>query len=154
MVKYGIGKDIETGDFMLLEWSTMRVLVRGLTAEKADRLKQYLEGGPEFPQSQGEPQPHAFDFEQVYASYPRKLGKQTGISWLKKNVRSEASYQELLLAAVNYKNYCQSEGLEERFIKHFSSWVRTYRDWVKVDGKTWPKGQAAPVAALMEDYEF
>lgn len=71
-----------------------------------------------------------FDFEIVWALYPRKMGKKSGIIWLKRHVRSQSRYDLVLEAVKNYAEYCRDRGTEEQFILHFSTWVKKFEDWI------------------------
>lgn len=77
-----------------------------------------------------------FDFETVYYLYPRKIGKKIGIERCKRFIKTEEQYSDLLKALDNYRRYCTEESLEPRFIKHFSSWMNSYEDWISDDAGT------------------
>lgn len=78
----------------------------------------------------------SFDFEAVYKSYPRKQGKTPGMAWLKSNIKTEKDYVALAAAAKNYATYTSNAATEEKFIKHFSTWVRQWRDWTTENVKS------------------
>lgn len=127
------------GEFALVDFSTMRVLMRGLTRERADSIKRFLEddramNGDEKP---SHPEIPRFDFESIYKKYPRKIGKTLGFRWLRQHVRSQEKFDALERAVAFYALYCAQNSIEEQFIKHFSTWVKSYEDWDK-----------APVAAI------
>lgn len=75
-----------------------------------------------------------FDFESVYEKYPRKLGKAKGIQALVKQIQSETDFASLQRAVENYAT--AMIGTEEKFIKHFSSFIGTeksgypWREWI------------------------
>lgn len=71
----------------------------------------------------------SFDFEAVYKAYPRKQGKSRGLTWLKTHIKTEKNYGLLLGAVKNYAAYCGAEIKDEQYIKHFSTWVKEWRDW-------------------------
>lgn len=77
-----------------------------------------------------------FDFESIYKKYPRKLGKAEGIARLKKMILSQEDYNNLSLAVDNYAKNCIEKGTEERFIRHFSTFVGTidkpaWHEWLE-----------------------
>jgi len=71
-----------------------------------------------------------FDFEKIYARFPRKVGKQRGINALKRSIKNAEDYSSLDKALDHYIAYCKANATEHRFIKHFSSWVSEWRDWL------------------------
>lgn len=71
----------------------------------------------------------AFKFDEVYMLYPRKIGKQRAYEFLEKNIKTKEEYELLKEAVINYSGYCKREGVEERFIKHFSTFAHEWRDW-------------------------
>lgn len=72
----------------------------------------------------------SFDFEIVYQRYPKKVGKQRGLSIAKKQIRSLADFESLQLAIENYKKYLEEQKTEPQFIKHFSTFMGSWRDWL------------------------
>lgn len=70
-----------------------------------------------------------FNFEEIYRLYPRKLGKASGLRWLKNNVKSKSRYDRLVEAVNNYSHHCKELGTEDTFIQHFSTWVKRFEDW-------------------------
>ena len=79
-----------------------------------------------------------FDFETIYKGYPRKIGKKRGIKWLKNHIKSEKKYANLAKALQNYTNHVESESIEEKYIMHFSTWVKRYEDWVDIQEERQP----------------
>lgn len=75
-----------------------------------------------------------FDFEAIYASYPRKLGKSKGMKLCAKQIKTKEDYEQLQVAVKNYAARCVAQQTEERFIKHFSSFMSDdyWRDLVHV----------------------
>lgn len=144
-MKYSMAKVCsDAGEFLLVELKTMRVLFRELTKDKAERLLAFLEDGRELVM----PEKLTFDFESVYKKYPRKEGKSAGIAWLKRHVKTERAFGELHEAVERYQRHCQSERLERQFTPHFSTWVKSYRDWVTEMGSQTPKTVADPIDGI------
>ena len=77
-----------------------------------------------------------FDLENLYQSYPRKIGKQVGLKNLAKIIKSDKDYQEFKLAINNYSSLVSKE--DKKYIKHFSSFVGTlsgdqpWRDFIEI----------------------
>lgn len=71
-----------------------------------------------------------FDFEILYEKYPRKLGKQKGIDKCKAQIKCEQDYLELSTAIDRYLNYLRAQGTEAKYIKHFDTFMTTWRDWL------------------------
>jgi hypothetical protein len=79
-----------------------------------------------------------FDFEALYKTYPRKLGKAEGLGRLKGMIKTEQDYQDFQSAVANYNAHLRKNKTEPQFIKHFSSFVgtsykQTWRDWLDKD---------------------
>jgi len=70
-----------------------------------------------------------FDFASLYNKYPRKEGKSRGLKICKIQIKSEAEYDDLSLAIDNYVEYC-SKLKDSQYIKHFSTFMNEWRDWV------------------------
>ena len=71
-----------------------------------------------------------FDFESLYEKYPRKVGKAAGLRKAKVQIKTLEAYEELRTAIARYTNYCIAQKTEPRFIKHFSSFMSDWRDWL------------------------
>lgn len=72
----------------------------------------------------------SFDLDLLYAKYPRKVGKEKGLAKLKAQIRTQADYEAVGIALNHYVQYCQANQSEQRFIKHFATWVSEWRDWL------------------------
>jgi len=68
--------------------------------------------------------------DQLYATYPRKVGKTRGMVQLKKLITSQILYDQVSTALKRYREWCIKEGKEARYIMHFSTWVSTWREWL------------------------
>lgn len=71
-----------------------------------------------------------FDFDLVYLNYPRKIGKSKGVEKLKKLIKTKTDYDLLLLSVKNYSEI--SRDVEPKFIKHFSTFVSEWRDYIEI----------------------
>lgn len=83
-----------------------------------------------------------FDFESLYAKYPRKIGKTEGIARLKSMIKTDDDFKLISQAIDNYLNHIRRTGTDPQFIKHFTTFIGTlakqsWRDWLDDDaGKT------------------
>lgn len=71
-----------------------------------------------------------FDLERLYGLFPRKVGKKSGMAKLKAIVRDQDSFDRMKLAIENYCKYCAHHKTETRYIKHFSTFVNSWEDWI------------------------
>lgn len=71
-----------------------------------------------------------FDFETPYQKYPRKLGKKKGIEKIKREIKTEQRYNLFCQAVNNYALYVEHEAVESKYIKHFSTFVGCWEDWI------------------------
>lgn len=76
-----------------------------------------------------------FDFEILYQKYPLKLGKSKGIERCEREIKTEEDYRNLSVAIDRYRSHIKAQGIEEKFIKHFSTFMSTWRDWLSVQLK-------------------
>lgn len=70
------------------------------------------------------------DFERIYAKYPRKIGKQRGMKICKAQIKTPGELESLSLAVDRYVRHLTLTGTESRFIKHFSTFMNEWRDWL------------------------
>ncbi len=70
---------------------------------------------------------------EIYQLYPRKRGKTPGIKRLVKEIKSEKDLSDLRSAVENYNKRCALDGTGQQYIKHFSSFVAEWRDWIEAD---------------------
>lgn len=87
------------------------------------------------PDSLREPR-RQFDFESLYKKYPRKEGKQRGVAICKSQIHSPEDYAALSHAIDRYVAHVRAQGTEARFIKHFSTFMAHWRDWLEHDTGT------------------
>jgi hypothetical protein len=81
-----------------------------------------------------------FDFEVIYALYPRKLGRKKGLQRCRSVVTTQAKYDSLLVAVKHYAAFVA--GTEDRFIKHFDSFMSCWEDWVEPKSPPGSAGRA------------
>lgn len=70
------------------------------------------------------------DIEAVYSRYPRKEGKSDGMKRLKTQIKTPEDLKKFSFAVEQYRAKCERDRTEPRYIKHFSSFVSEWRDWV------------------------
>lgn len=85
-----------------------------------------------------------FDFESVYQSYPRKMGKGKGLARCKAQVKTPEDFDALNAAVRNYTEEMRRSQTEQKYIKHFSSFMGEWRDWINFNSK--PSGGLAIVS--------
>lgn len=68
-----------------------------------------------------------FDLDAVYRAHPSRKGKAKGLDRLAVLIKTEAQFDAVLAAAKAYADECRTNGTEERFIAHFSTWVNQRR---------------------------
>lgn len=77
----------------------------------------------------------AFDFESAYILYPLKKGKSNGFKTLAKTIKTENDLELLKQAIGNYKKETEINKTESKWIKHFSTFVNEWRDWIDFEPK-------------------
>lgn len=79
------------------------------------------------------PEKLKFDFEKLYAKYPRKMGKTNGIKKCKRLIKTQTDFELLEKAIDNYNREIVCAQTETRFIKHFSTFLSSWKDYLEVD---------------------
>ena len=69
-------------------------------------------------------------FDAFWAMYPRKIGKTRARIVFEKELKKGTDPQKLLLALNRYRLYCTEEALEARYIKHASTFMHEWEDWL------------------------
>jgi|GEM_PF-6272893 len=68
----------------------------------------------------------SFDFESVYALYPRKEGRKKGLARCRSSVKTRSKYDALLLAVKNYA----ATVTDVAYAKHFDTFMNCWEDYV------------------------
>lgn len=89
-----------------------------------------------------------FDFESIYARYPRKEGKKRGMDALKKTILTPEDYQRFSDAVDKYCAICRRDRREDRYIKHWSTFVTSWEDYA--DQGTSPPPPSSPNADQLQ----
>lgn len=87
---------------------------------------------PEKEEGQGD-QRVKLDFESLYLRYPRKLGKKKGIAACKVQIKTQIDFDNLKKAIAKYSAHCDKNRTEDKFIKHFSTFMNSWEDWLEDD---------------------
>lgn len=87
----------------------------------------------------------AFDLESAYEMYPRKVGKTKGLKKLAKEIRSQEDFDCLLVAI---RHYSGSREVRDGYVRHFSTFVNDWRDWVDPESGTTVSGVEHSVRPL------
>lgn len=72
-------------------------------------------------------------FLDFWSKYPRKMGKTVAEKRFKSQIKNHADYQLLIDAVNRYKQYILNNQTQREFIKHGSTWMGEWRDWLEVD---------------------
>lgn len=118
------------------------ILEQGLTEDQAHAMALCLNERRAQEEKLKKETTAQFDFESVYALYPRKLGKASGIKWCATHIKSEAAFNRFRLAVKNYADYVLAHRIDEQYIKHFDSFCRKHQDWIGAE-ETKPQGTTA-----------
>lgn len=89
-----------------------------------------------------------FNFDKLYQKYPRKEGKQKGFAICLGKIKNQKDYDRLSQAIDNYAAQVKNE--DKKFIKHFSSFMNCWEDYVLVEKpkqtkELWVGGKDGPV---------
>lgn len=108
-------RNIESGEFLVIDQKD--VLLTGIdTMEKAlFHLKLLAK--------------EEFDFELLYAAYPRKRGKTPGLKWLKVHCKSKTKFDLLMKCIENYSTQLRVEGTADEFVLHFGTFLKRHEDF-------------------------
>lgn len=90
-----------------------------------------IEKDKEKEKSEKNEKPSLADLETLYQSYPLKKGKSEGLSRLTKEIKTWDQYSDLGRAIDAYKADLARNKTEAKFIKHFSTFVSSWRDWLE-----------------------
>ena len=91
------------------------------------------------------------DFDSLYQKYPLKKGKQRGIQICQKQITSPELYAALSGAIDRYSDDVIRTATEARFIKHFSTFMASWRDWLDSDVGTSTLPLASDPFAFLKD---
>lgn len=71
-----------------------------------------------------------FDFDALYKKYPRKEGKSRGMAACKTQIKTQSDFDLLSKAIDRYSEFVKTKLSDAKYIKHFSTFMTTWRDWL------------------------
>lgn len=71
-----------------------------------------------------------FDFAEIYSLFPRKEGKQRGLEICRRSIKTLDDFTALRSSVIRYRDHLAKEGTELRFIKQFSTFMGSWKDWL------------------------
>lgn len=74
-----------------------------------------------------------FNFNEVYAIYPRKEGKTLAFQKLSQTITTEEEFKLLKLATKRYSDMIRLDGTERKFILLFSTFAGRWRDYLPLE---------------------
>jgi len=74
-----------------------------------------------------------FDFDKIYAAYPRHEGKKKGFEICMKEIKTKKDYDSLSKAVNNYNMVLNEEGRAIKHTKLFSTFMGCWEDYVETD---------------------
>jgi len=72
----------------------------------------------------------SWDLESLYRKYPRKEGKAKGMKICQTQIKTAKDFHDLASAIEKYCGHVALSATESRFIKHFSTFMASWRDWL------------------------
>lgn len=69
-----------------------------------------------------------FDFEAIWAQYPRRLNKKAARRHFHASVRTLKDYEDIQKALNNYK---ASDVVRDGYVQYGSTWFNNWRDWIE-----------------------
>jgi len=73
------------------------------------------------------------DLEKIYLSYPLKRGKSKGMKKALSVINSPDKLLNLEKAINNYAAECHKRNTESQYIKHFSTFMNEWEDWINLE---------------------
>jgi hypothetical protein len=74
--------------------------------------------------------PKVFPFEEIWAQYPKRVGKKEALRHFNASVKTEQDWKDIQTALKNYLEYLKRKQETEEFIQYGSTWFNNWRDWV------------------------
>lgn len=111
-------------------YATLRTLQTNTIAQKSDAPKSDMRSQQEHSGTRKK-KPSAAPPDtlvQIYSKYPNKKGRKKGLAALSR--LDPARHPDVCIAIENYKNELASEKTEKRFVKHFSTFMNCWEDWL------------------------
>jgi hypothetical protein len=113
-----------------------RVLVDASSTNIKDKVKEKEKekekGNTQQTKNNDQQTRNKFKFDTIYQEYPRKSGKKKAYEKLSKTIKTQDQFDNLLKAVKNYSRQIRENETEEKFIKHFSTFVNCWEDFVDI----------------------
>lgn len=73
---------------------------------------------------------YASKFENLWKTYPKRQGRKEALRHFIATVKTDVEYDSCAAALRNYVAYIKKNNIEERFIKHGSTFFNNWSEWV------------------------
>jgi ribosomal protein S15P/S13E len=93
------------------------------------------------------------DLEAAYKNYPRKMGKKKGMQKLQRQIKTPEQYANLCKAINNYALHCEKSQTDQQYIKHFSTFVGEWEDWIELPDDAIVKTEEEKMLELMQRFD-
>jgi hypothetical protein len=70
----------------------------------------------------------ASDLLELYALFPKKVGKTKGVERFKAQLKTRERFELAKLAVTKYRDYCQEKKIESQFVKQFDTFANCWED--------------------------
>jgi len=90
-------------------------------------------------------------FEEAYASYPRKVGKKSGYKIYLREIKTPEDYANLKKAIFNYSEDLRRINAEPGRIKHFPTFMASWEDWINYENLVPKKTKYNPLTGKVEE---
>lgn len=74
--------------------------------------------------------PGDFDLQALYFKYPRRVGKGRGLKIAAREIKTREDFDALDSAIARYSSYVAAQNIEPKFVKHFSTFMGEWKDWL------------------------
>ena len=87
---------------------------------------------------------NAFNFDEIWSKYPKRLGKKQAEKHFKSSVKTDKDWEDINKALINY---CQTDNVKSnsKYIQNGSTWFNNWRDWIDKEIKPEPKSALAMI---------
>lgn len=94
------------------------------------------------------------DFEVLYKKYPLKKGKSKGLKICQAQIRTQEDHEKLSRAIDRYSELIATEGTEPKYIKHFSTFMGGWRDYLDDDVGACAVKEVDPFVFLENEVDY
>ena|SRR3990167_54228 len=93
-------------------------------------------------------------FKEIWSKYPKPIGKKNAMRHFNVSVKNEHDLAEIKLALNNYIRYIKDNNIENKYIKHGSTWFNNWKEWVEYKEKGENKNGKRTQAIRAEDGKY